>query len=61
MPSVAPVLDPVLLALANAPVDDESETEEERQAVETAKAELRAGGRTYSHEEVQQHWLNEKP
>lgn len=59
MPSVAPVLDPVLLALANAPVDDEPETEEERRAVAASKAELRAGGKLYTHEEVEQDWLRE--
>lgn len=50
-------LDPVLLSLMNAPIDDEPETEEERIAVEASKAELRAGGRLYTHEEVEQYWL----
>ena len=35
--------DPVLLAAATAPWDDEPETEEERLAVEEAKAELARG------------------
>ncbi len=58
MPSVAPIPDPVLLALANAPVDDEPETDDERQAVESSKAELRSGGRLFTHEEVRKHWLD---
>jgi hypothetical protein len=57
---LAAKLDPVLLALANASDDDEPETVEEHAAVEAAKAEVRAGGRLYSHEEVRKHWL-EKP
>jgi hypothetical protein len=36
--------DPVGLALAAAPLDDEPESPEERAAVELARAELRRGG-----------------
>jgi len=43
--------DPVLLALANAPEDDEPETEEERLAVEEARESLRRGA-GISHEEL---------
>ena len=50
-------IDPVLLSLMNAPISDEPETEEERISVEAAKAEIRAGGRLYTHEEVEQYWL----
>lgn len=49
--------DPVLRALVNAPIDDESETEEERRAVEEAKQDLRAG-RVISHEEVRRRLLS---
>ncbi len=52
-------LDPVMVALINAPASDEPETEEERAAVDAAKAEVRAGGRLYSHEEVRKYWLDE--
>ncbi len=54
MAPVAQRLDPVTLALINAPVSDEPETDDERAAVEAAKAELRAGVPTISHEEVEQ-------
>jgi hypothetical protein len=57
---LAEKLDPVMISLLNAPEDDEPETVEEHAAVEAAKAEVRAGGRLYSHEEVRKHWL-EKP
>jgi len=43
--------DPVLRALANAPLDDEPETEEERLAVEEARESLRRG-EGVSHEEL---------
>jgi len=43
--------DPVLLALATAPWDDEPETEEERAAVAQARASV-AAGRTISTEEL---------
>ncbi len=43
--------EPVLRALANAPLDDEPETEEERQAVEEARESLRRG-EGISHEEL---------
>ena len=36
-------IDPVLVALLNAPEDDEPETDYEHQAVEEAMAELEAG------------------
>ena len=57
---LAEKLDPVMAALLNAPDSDEPETDEERAAVEAAKAEVRAGGRLYSHEEVRKHWLDEE-
>ena len=38
-----PLADPVLAALANAPIDDEPETDEERAAVAQARAEIDAG------------------
>ena len=43
--------DPVRYALDHAPLDDEPETEEERQAVEKGKADLKAG-RVYTMEEA---------
>lgn len=43
--------DPVRHALENAPVDDESLTDDERAAIKEAEDDLRAG-RTISHEEV---------
>jgi hypothetical protein len=47
------LLDPVTRAFANAPIDDEPETEEERQAVARSKAWFRQhGGQGISHEEV---------
>lgn len=47
------MLDPVSRAVANAPVDDEPESEQERQAVAESKAWFeRRGGRGISHEEV---------
>lgn len=47
------MLDPVSRAIANAPVDDEPETEAERQAVAESKAWFdRRGGQGISHEEV---------
>jgi hypothetical protein len=46
------VEDPVLAAFDRAPVDDRPETEEERAAVEAAKAEFRASGRMVPHAEV---------
>lgn len=47
--------DPVLRALANAPLDDEPETEEERTAVAVARQEL-LEGRGIPHEEVKRRW-----
>jgi hypothetical protein len=44
-------LDPISRALANAPIDDEPETEEEHQAVEEAKEWLRHN-KAVPHEEV---------
>jgi hypothetical protein len=47
------MLDPVSRAIANAPVDDEAETEAERQAVAESKAWFEQhGGQGISHEEV---------
>lgn len=47
------MLDPVSRAIANAPVDDEPETEQERQSVAESKAWFeRHGGQGISHEEV---------
>ena len=47
------LLDPVARAIANAPIDDEPETEEERQAVARSKAWFQQrGGQGISHEEV---------
>jgi hypothetical protein len=43
--------DPVILALLTAPIDDEAETDEERVAVEEAKADL-AAGRVVTNEEL---------
>jgi Spy/CpxP family protein refolding chaperone len=43
--------DPVLLALASAPLDDEAETEAEREAVELARAGVREA-RTSSHDDM---------
>jgi hypothetical protein len=47
--------DPVLTALANAPFDDEPETEEERAAVAEARQEL-LEGRGIPHEEAKRGW-----
>ncbi len=41
--ALEPLADPVLLALANAPIDDEPETDEERAAVEEAWEAYRRG------------------
>ena len=47
------LLDPVSRAIANAPVDDEPESEDERQAVAKSKAWFkRRGGQGIPHEEV---------
>lgn len=43
--------DPVRYALDRAPIDEEPETEEERQAVEEGKADLQAG-RVFTSEEA---------
>lgn len=43
--------DPLRWALEHAPLDDEPETEEERQAVKEGKADIRAG-RTMTSDEV---------
>ena len=40
---IEPFVDPVALSLANAPLDDEEETEEERAAVAEGRAALDAG------------------
>lgn len=49
---VAEKLDPVTLALMNAPVTTEPETESERRAVETARKSLRDGEGTISLEDL---------
>ncbi len=47
------IVDPVAVALRNAPVDDEPETEEEKQAVEEARTSLQHnGGKGISHDEA---------
>ncbi|MGC9946099.1 MAG: hypothetical protein ABSF64_06980 [Bryobacteraceae bacterium] len=47
------IIDPVGVALRNAPVDDEPETEEEKQGVAEARAWLqRRGGRGIPHDEA---------
>lgn len=47
------MLDPVSHAIVNAPVDDEPESEQERQAVAESKSWFeRHGGQGISHEEV---------
>ena len=47
------ILDPVSRKLANAPLDDEPETEDERQAVQEAKDWLQQhGGEGIPHDEV---------
>jgi hypothetical protein len=47
------MLDPVSRAIANAPLDDEPESEQERQAVAESKAWFdRRGSQGISHEEV---------
>jgi hypothetical protein len=43
--------DPLLAALSNAPVDDEPETDDEREATERARDDVREG-RTVSHDEL---------
>ena len=43
--------DPVLRAFMEAPEDDEPETEEEREAVEEALEDFKAG-RVFTHEEI---------
>lgn len=44
--------DPVLAAFLRAPMDDRQETDEERAAVEAAKASFRASARMVPHAEV---------
>jgi len=47
------ILDPVTRAIANAPIDDEPESELEKAKVLDSKAWLeRSGGKSISHEEV---------
>lgn len=43
--------DPLLSVLRNAPVDDEAETDAEREATERARRDVREG-KTLSHDEV---------
>lgn len=50
---VVPVLDPVSRAIANAPVDDEPETEEEHKAVAESKAWFdQCRGQEIAHEAI---------
>lgn len=50
---LASIVDPVSRALADAPLDDEEETEEERAAVDQARRSLEAnGGRGIPHSEA---------
>jgi hypothetical protein len=46
------IVDPLTAALRNAPVDDEPETEEERQAVSEAREWLNRNGKGIPHEEA---------
>jgi hypothetical protein len=49
------MVDPVTTALRNAPIDDEPETEEEKEAAAEARAWLeRNGGKGIPHEEAMQ-------
>ncbi len=49
------IVDPVATALRNAPIDDEPETDEEKQAAAEARAWLqRNGGKGIPHEEAMQ-------
>ena len=45
--------DPLLSALNNAPLDDEAETDAEREAAERARKDIRAGN-TLTHKDVRQ-------
>ena len=56
-PSTAPKIHPALLALENAPADDEPETDAERLAVEQAREDVRRGD-VLPHEEVRRQWLD---
>ena len=50
---LSPVVDPVTTALRNAPIDDEPETDEEKQAVARSKEWFRRNeGKGIPHEEV---------
>jgi hypothetical protein len=52
---LGPIVDPVTTALRNAPIDDEPETEEDKQAAAEARAWLqRNGGKGIPHEEAMQ-------
>lgn len=53
---LAEKLDPLVLALLNAPIDDEPTTEEDLRAVAEANASLAAGDRTYTVEELAREW-----
>lgn len=53
---LAEQLDPVMVALMNAPASEEPETDEERAAVAAAKASLRAGEPTYTLPELADEW-----
>ncbi len=53
---LAEKLDPLVLALLNAPIDDEPTTDEDLRAIEEASASLKAGERTYTVEELAREW-----
>jgi hypothetical protein len=56
--ALEPLADPFLLALANAPIDDEPETEEERAAVAEAREDV-AQGRVRPWEDVRRELAGE--
>jgi len=53
---LAEKLDPLVLALLNAPIDDEPTTEEDLRAVAEADASLATGERTFTVEELAREW-----
>ena len=56
--ALEPLADPFLFALANAPIDDEPETEEERAAVAEAREDV-AHGRVRPWEDVRRELASE--
>jgi hypothetical protein len=46
------IVDPVTAALRNAPIDDEPETEQEKQAISEAREWLHRNGKGIPHEEA---------